>query len=326
MPDKYRLERTLADNKWDQFVMDSENGSLFLYGKYLNALNTRTGLYYCYKNKELRAALAIIEDSTGENAILHDFVIYNGILMGKSTTGQNRAQRISEQFQIGEFIAKELPSLYKSIKISLHPTWIDARPFLWFNYQTEKPKYIPDIRYTSYVNISDFSDAENMDDIDVYQNSSKARRQEIRYAMREGVITEELFDTEMFIQLYEKTIERQSISIDKSKSEEMAQLLNVLEESGLGIMLASWSGDKELASMACFGIDNKRAYYLFGSNEPELRDTHAGSATIWNSFRLLNERGVNEIDLEGVNSPYRGWFKLSFGGDLRPYYEFSLIN
>jgi len=30
--------------------------------------------------------------------------------------------------------------------------------------------------------------------------------------------------------------------------------------------------------------------------------------------------------MEGVNSPHRGWFKLSFGGDIRPYYQIVLSN
>ena len=33
------------------------------------------------------------------------------------------------------------------------------------------------------------------------------------------------------------------------------------------------------------------------------------------------ENNINEIDLEGVNSPLRGSFKLSFGGNLKNYYQ-----
>ena len=39
------------------------------------------------------------------------------------------------------------------------------------------------------------------------------------------------------------------------------------------------------------------------------------------SFYHLNEIGIKTVDLEGVNSPNRGWFKLSFGGNIIPYYE-----
>ena len=73
--------------------------------------------------------------------------------------------------------------------------------------------------------------------------------------------------------------------------------------------------------MACFALDHLRAYYLFGVNKPELRDYHTGTAVLWDAFYELNKDGINEVDLEGVNSPKRGWFKVSFGGELKPYYE-----
>ena len=34
--------------------------------------------------------------------------------------------------------------------------------------------------------------------------------------------------------------------------------------------------------------------------------------------------GVKFVNLEGVNSPFRGWYKLSFGGNLKPYYRLTL--
>ena len=37
--------------------------------------------------------------------------------------------------------------------------------------------------------------------------------------------------------------------------------------------------------------------------------------------RLFTDHGIKHIDLEGVNSPKRGWFKLSFGGTLENYYS-----
>ena len=36
---------------------------------------------------------------------------------------------------------------------------------------------------------------------------------------------------------------------------------------------------------------------------------------------LAKNHNIQEVDLEGVNSPERGWFKLSFGGDLRCYHQ-----
>ena len=65
----------------------------------------------------------------------------------------------------------------------------------------------------------------------------------------------------------------------------------------------------------------KGAYYLFGASNPGMRNEHTGSAVLWDSFFALSRDAIKEVDMEGVNSPHRGWFKLSFGGDIRPYYH-----
>ena len=52
-----------------------------------------------------------------------------------------------------------------------------------------------------------------------------------------------------------------------------------------------------------------------------MRSQHTGTAVLWDAFNGLSDHGIREVDLEGVNSPQRGWFKMSFGGDLVPYYE-----
>ena len=41
---------------------------------------------------------------------------------------------------------------------------------------------------------------------------------------------------------------------------------------------------------------------------------------------LANRTKIGEVDMEGVNSPQRGWFKLGFGGNLLPYYQISMTH
>ena len=51
---------------------------------------------------------------------------------------------------------------------------------------------------------------------------------------------------------------------------------------------------------------------MFGASDPALRNSPTGTAVLWDAFSELAKVGVKKIDLEGVNSPKRGWFKLSF--------------
>jgi hypothetical protein len=315
------LEKTDLDEKWGKFVKSSLNGTIFSYPDYLKSINANVSVYYCLKKKEIRAALSVVESEDKEATILHDFVIYNGIMFALPVKTQNHYQVLSEHYKITTFISEELAKIYKNIALSLHPSIIDIRPFLWHNYGTDIPKYVPDVRYTTYVDITEFSDAERNEDISIFSNTSSSRRQEIRYAIRDKVRTKDTFNAELFVNFYNKTMSRQGIVAKDHILNEMEHLVTNMFKSGLGRMFVSYTAEGEPGSMVFFGIDNKRSYYIFGANDPSMRDSHTGSVVLWDAFYALSKDGVKEVDLEGINSPYRGWFKLSFGGDIRPYFH-----
>ena len=78
----YRLEKTTIGENWDEFVKNSWNGTLFSYSDYLQGICYNAGLYYCYNNQELRAAVVVLETDDGQSTVLHGLVPHNGILFG----------------------------------------------------------------------------------------------------------------------------------------------------------------------------------------------------------------------------------------------------
>jgi len=330
----YNLKRVNPDEHWDSFLYKSKNSILFSLSKYLKAVNGSPGCYFVYNSNELRAAIAVMEVDEGKSTILNDRIIYNGIIFGPELKDKNQSQKFSDRFRITQFIAEELTRIYDTVELSLDPSIVDIRPFQWVNYDTSLPKYELDIRYTSYINIHNLCSSQNYKDIQAYQNSSVSRRQEIRYAARDGVETIENFDADTFIKLYGLTMERQNekignVKLNQGRQETLDEIHNLISElykNRLGQMYATYTSKGDLGSMAFFAIDHLRAYYLFGANDPEMRDQHTGTAVIWDAFKFLNSKGVKEVDMEGVNSPNRGWFKLSFGGELVPYYNLKWTN
>ncbi|MDP2904584.1 MAG: GNAT family N-acetyltransferase [Methylovulum sp.] len=324
MAKNYRLVPTVLDGAWDAFVGTSPDASVFIAANYLAHTGCRLGLYRCYNVDEPRAVVAVVESPDGTSATLDDLVIYSGICFGTPTSGQSRAQRISERHEIASFIVGALVDRYETIEFALAPSIDDVRPFLWHNYGQDAGRFSVDVRYTSYLSIADFAGAERLEDIEAYRQATGARRQEIRYARRDGVVTEEFHNVAIFIDFYRRTMERQGETVALSALDRMATLVDALLGNGLARMFSSRTVDGRLGSVAVYAFDTFRAYYLFGANDPALRNTHTGTAILWDSFVTLAAKGVAEVDLEGVNSPHRGWFKLSFGGNLRPYYQVAL--
>jgi len=317
---KYSMQPVFLDKKWDDFVDSSDNGTAFVYSEYLNSLQLNIQPYFCYKGQELMAAVLCILSKNGKNIIGHKHVIYDGLIY-RNLSFLNHSQRTSEEFKIQKFVADFLMEKYSGIYFKLHPSIRDLRAFSWCNYHSGGAKYLIDVRYTSYLSIKDFPEANKLEDIKAYKNSSVARRQEIRYALKKQVSTKLTKDIDKFILFYKKTMTRQSILIDNDDISDIRKILNALIGSELCLLMESSNNQNKIGSMAVFLLDKKRAYYLFGASDPDMRNEHTGTAILWDSFHLLSKFGYEEVDLEGVNSPNRGWFKLSFGGSLTPYFH-----
>lgn len=324
MAKNYRLIAAGLDDMWDAFIKASPDATVFIASNYLAHVGCRLGLYQCYNADELRAVVAVVESPDGTSAILDDLVIYSGICFGAATSGQSRAQRISERHEIATFIVGALADRYEAVEFALAPSIDDVRPFLWHNYGQDSGRYSVDVRYTSYLAIADFANATRLEDIETYRQATGARRQEIRYARRDGVVTEEFQDVAVFIDFYRRTMERQGEAVASLTLDRMATLVEALLGNGSARMFSSRTTDGTPGSVAVYAFDALRAYYLFGASDPALRNTATGTAILWDAFTALAANGVTQIDLEGVNSPRRGWFKLSFGGSLVPYYQVAL--
>ena len=323
MDSKYRVEKTEACERWDALVATSPSATVFSHAEYLAALRQPVARYFIYRAQEIRGGLLVVESPDGEHAVLHDFVVYAGLLFPPVAHKQNRAQITTERFELCEAAAAALPQQYKSVELALSPMVTDIRAFLWHNYGQEQGRYVPSPRYTAIAPIAELATTPT-DASDLFAQCSAARRQEVRYALKKGVRTDEEFLPAEFTEYYAMTMARQNISVDVETLEGMRDLLIALGKAGKARMFVSRTAAGEIGSMAVMGLDQYRAYYLFGASDPALRDSHCGSAVLWDAFIALAQSGVAEVDLEGVNSPKRGWFKLSFGPQMQSYYELTL--
>lgn len=322
----YKLERANGDSKWDDFVESSCQGTIFSRSDYLKGIGQQAGLWYCLKRQEIKAAIAVMESGDQKSTNLHDFVIYNGIMFAPDHPMQNYSQVIFEQYRCISFIVQSIAEIYDQVCLSLHPSFTDIRPFQWHNYGEDKPHFLIEVRFTSYVNIEGLATAANLEDIPLFNRANTLRRREIRHAIQKQVYTEEKYEPHLFTDFYRMTMERQNKTVEQGFLDELYKVIVNLHKTGLGRMYISYTTKGEPGSIAILGIDSKRAYYLFGASDPKLRENHTGTGVFWDAFHSLNKSGIKEVDLEGINSPQRGYFKLSFGGNIVPYYHLFCDN
>lgn len=319
----YSLERTEPGPDWDRFVEDSPQGTVFAQSEFLKASGLKPSLWYCVKNRETMGAAVLVEAAEGHACVHSGLLVYSGILFRPPDPKQNAAQVFSEQFRITSSIIRGLADTYSRIEMAVHHSFTDLRPFLWHNYGSGGPQFDVSVRYTSLVDLLG-AESSTLQDNPVYLACNKSRRQEIRYALKAEIATTEGYDRGLFETLYRKTFEAQGITVPETELGSILAATDGLDATGRLRMYVSQTPGEDVGSIAVFGQDSKRAYYLYGANNPNLRSGYTGTAVLWAAFQALATDGCTELDLEGINSPKRGYFKLSFGGTITPYHILRL--
>lgn len=322
--EKYGVHQVDDDSAWDRFVEESPQGTLFSTTRYLRAVGRELERFYVCKGNEVKAAVSLVLNDDRTAVELDDLVIYNGIMFAPQAD-QKPVKARQERFSLTEFIIGYLCNRYSRVELALAPQFEDMRPFLWHNYHSSDPshKFVTVPRYTSYLSIDELlQDNPNEEDMDLFKNMETPRRYNIREARRTGAYVRPGHNAGRFIEYYRALMRGQGESVVESKLMRMRLLIDALIESGDLAIYEVCRSNGDVIYVVVYGFDNKRAYYLFGAGDGAASEGFKGTFAHWEAFRdFAKQRHLTEVDMEGVNSPKRGWFKLSFGGDLRCYFH-----
>jgi hypothetical protein len=308
---------------WDEVVAASPQGTLFSEMVYLDAVGRRCDRRYVMKGQKIRAAVCLVPTADGTGCELDDLVIYGGVMFPPDPE-RSSVKRRHEEFQLTEFVIEQLDRQYGSIEIGLAPQFQDLRPFLWHRYHDTdaRVKYSLDLRYTSYVDLSGLLAADDPEQTACFASMETVRRYSVREARKKGGSVRQGSDGARFIEFYKSLMAQQGEPQSDHKLERIAYLIGSLLRAGRAAVYEVLDRNGAVLYVTIYAWDAKRAYYLFGAGHPEANEPWQGTIAHWEAFKDAARRlRLTEVDLEGVNSPRRGWFKLGFGGDLRPYYH-----
>ena len=149
-----------------------------------------------------------------------------------------------------------------------------------------------------------------------------------RRLIRKGIESNTKFITSTDINYLVKNLQNYMIKQNSpSSSQKLNNIKNLLKNlfNKKKIFVKIALSKKNIPGYLCvFAFDNNVGYYLYGCPLTENNENYLGSITFWETFVELSKKGIDIIDLEGINSPKRGWFKQSFGGEIKQYYEIKL--
>ena len=312
----YVLQTCTDMTAWDALVDGSQQGHVFSKSIFLQSLGVP---FICYvvasPQGELLAGAAIMEDGQRMAKAPFAFTPHQGIFFAHSVAQQASQKRLTTEFRITEFFINALLDAYPNFSMALSPFFNDLRPFLWHNHgQVGQPTFEVKQRYTGHVDLHNFS-------LNAFLTTVRTvRRQEYKKSHAQ---VQKSTDLPLFLNLYQQTFQRQGLAIDTQTLSLVQRICSQTMEAGMGYLSAAHLEDRT-ASMAFFVTDASCAYYLFGANDPDMRDSNASSKLLLDNMALSAQQGLQRFDFVGVNSPQRGDFKLSFNAELVQYQEVHL--
>ncbi|MGZ3696757.1 MAG: GNAT family N-acetyltransferase [Bdellovibrionota bacterium] len=275
---------------WDEFARHSPEATVYSSSEYLQCLPGAVEYLQYQVNGRPVAGIAA---STDNDRLVP--VYANGIHFA---TELDEEIRFDASRAIGEWIRGR----FKKAEIICHWNLLDVRAFEDFEVR---------VRYTSLLKL----------DTNVSENADKMRLRNLKSAEREGLSTATTTDFEVLRQLHRLTFERQGIQIAEDEELQLMKVCERLCAAGSADLYVTSNRSGQPLSAALIGRDRHRGYYIYGGTDPESRNTGAGTKIFFDVFQHVRDNhGLKEIDFVGANSPGRGSFKLSFGGELVPYF------
>jgi hypothetical protein len=227
--------------------------------------------------------------------------------------------QITREFKVVEYFIEQISERYK--KFCFCQSWRlnDLRPYQWHKYhEPDKGQFSLDLRYTGILDLIKFIS------FDTYLSSVRAcRRQEYKKASQTLKLKfshdDSLLDT-----LYAKTFERQNLERASQDSALLRSICKHAIEGGYGKLSVALMNEVPVSAVL-FLYDDRTAYYLVGANDPDYRNSGAGTLLLMQVIKEAFSLGLKEIDFVGVNSPNRGDFKISFNAEIKPYFITTLL-
>ncbi len=316
--------RPVADDAaWDALVQRSAQGTLFASAAFLQATGCPHQRWAVVQGQSVKAALLLPTSADGCAVVADDLIIHAGPMFALDPQRQ-AVKRRHDEFEISAFVAAELAQRFTHVELPLAPQVSDLRPFLWHAYHGPKAQqYRLDLRYTSYVDTSSLARVapEDAETTACFVAMETVRRYSVREARKKGGSVRVVKDSAPLVAHYRELMQAQGEQAPEGKLAAMQRVMDRLIAVGRGALIHVHDADGTLLYCVFYGWDQHRAYYLYGAGHPQRSAPWQGTLAHWFAFgHLAREHGVVEVDMEGVNSPQRGWFKLGFGGSLQPYH------
>jgi len=287
---------------WLKIVEKHTNSKLYLFVGYLGD-EVIGAIPFFYENKYLFKYLS----SPPSSAMIQNL---GPIIPNYENLKQDKREHYFRDFQkeLDNYILSKMRRC--SISIISPPNLIDARPYIWTNYQTT-PRY-------NYIR-----DIQNLDL--VWGGFKKILRKNILNSERNGIEIEEgEFDSyNLILKSLSMRLEEQESKLPVS-SAYMLDLYHRFSPKNLKIFIARHN--KEQVSGIIFLTYKDKLSIWVGATRANLKGLYPVDLLQWEIIKWGNENGFKYCEILGANIPSISYFKSRYNFDLEIYFYAVKLN
>ena len=300
------LKKNINEKDFLEFIKNTDQYNIFSEYKYLEIMNEKFDNYVLFKNNE-----PVIGTIQFHKSMFNLPIFYNTIFVSKAIKSNNKFVELVSLF------LEQLSQVVNKIEFRCHPTVRDIRSFQWHNYTLDekykfniKPFYTTKLQYNHKID-------------DIFRNFNSSRKNEIKKAEKNRLKSEITNDYEILNFLNKHTFKRERSKNEIFFSEILAKKS---VDSNFGTIIVTRDSNKDIVAGSLFIHDDLTSYYMVGGSLLNKRNLGSASINIYHQIENSINSKKKILDFIGCNSPNRGFFKTSFGGDLMIYFELSVNN
>lgn len=300
----YELKDNIDRDQWDQFLRDSDNGTVFNRSEILTQIALdRKGelrLLGIFNNNNLIAGLPLIIMKKAfckiAVSVPSTFVRYGGVIYRfpesrsikrKENHIRNIAESLLKYFKQNKFMY---------ILMKMNNSVDDLRPYISGGFKCE-------LNYTYYSPISDIDNMWDNLDNEVRKNIKKCEKGGGKLFVNGNIL--ELH------RLVKDTYRRKGHEHNES-SETLVKLYDLVLKNNCGKLFLLKNSDGETIAGRAMVWDDKRAYDWFAGSDEKYIKLGVNSFLAWECLKEANIQGKNEFDWCGANVGKVSRFKAAF--------------
>lgn len=324
MEEKLKYEICKSNLKWDDFILKSENKNIFSISTFLNDTEFKSEKIFIKKNDEVLSSFNIY---TKNKKICDGNRIYCPLNF-KFFEKKNSSSIYYKKHNIIKSFINHITKKFTEGLFTFDSCTQDLRPFFWYNFDKQKEIFsIKEVRYTSILDIDCNFNKLDLDELinsRMFEKFSRSIKQQIKSSKNNNFEIKESVDLNTAFSILKKTFISQNKKVDFDVPKYLEIYKKLIDEKRLKMYVIE--RNQKIISFCIFGIIKDYAVYLNGGRDGNSNEDYSLTYCLAMSAVKLSILGVKKIDLEGLNSPKRAFWKQGFGGTLTPYYKLSMKN